>query len=538
MKDSATRPAAVPVNDVPALSALPEWQQFKDAAETADRKGGTLRVIEAAGMSIDLSAQPHSDAFTEASHALLRVRNFKQMRRDLLEGGIVNHTEDRAAWHTMLREPSPTPEVAHERTRLLQFVQRADSERRWRHVLHIGIGGSDWGLRLTVAAFGYTGTWRDIRFVANIDGHAIEGGLSGLNPHETVVVIASKSFTTAETLENAQRALEWLRAAGVKYPERQLVAVTARPAIARKFGVPKDQIFPFWDWVGGRFSFWSSVCVSTALTVGTDVMAGMLAGAHSMDEHFRTAPIHRNAPVQLALAGVANRSVLGFSSLNVSVYDSRLFHLVPYLQQLEMESLGKSVTLAGEPVGVPTGPAVWGMPGTDAQHTFFQWLHQGDGAAVDFIVCQQADHRWPDHHQQLVANCLAQREALLRGKSYDEVLSEIGKTSDREYAEWLAKHKVYEGGRPSNLIVLPRLSPYTLGSLIALYEHKVFVQALIWGINPFDQWGVELGKTLTSQIRKDWQNMAEGKAVSAASHDVSTQHWLQRFAPPSVQQDI
>ena len=531
MKDSSSQLTPITADQWPALPTMPEWQSFQDAARKADRKGETLRVIQAPGMSIDLSAQPNSEAFTEASHELLKARNFKQMRRQLLEGGVVNHTEDRAAWHSMLREPSPTPEVAHERNRLLQFIQRADSERRWRNVLHIGIGGSDWGLRLTIAAFGYTGTWRDIRFVANIDGHAIEGGLSGLNPHETVVVIASKSFSTAETLENARRALEWLRAAGVKNPERQLVAVTARPTMARKFGVPKDQIFPFWDWVGGRFSFWSSVCVSTALTVGTDVMAGMLAGAHAMDEHFRTAPITRNAPVQLALAGVANRSVLGLSSLNISVYDSRLFHLVAYLQQLEMESLGKSVTVAGEPVGVPTGPAVWGMPGTDAQHTFFQWLHQGDGAAVDFIVCQEADHHWPDHHQQLIANCLAQREALLRGKSYDEVLSEIGKTNDPEHSAWLAKHKVYPGGRPSNLIVLPRLSPYTLGALIALYEHKVFVQALIWGINPFDQWGVELGKTLTTRIRKHWQNIGEGKSPSGDSHDASTQYWLQRFAP-------
>jgi len=531
MKDSASSLPTVSENDLLALPRLPEWQAFKEAAQQADRTGKDLRIIEAASLSIDLSAQPHSEAFTEASNALLRARNFKQMRRQLFDGKVVNHTENRAAWHTMLREPSPIPDVAQERTRLLQFVQRADNERRWRHVLHIGIGGSDWGLRLTVAAFGYTGTWRDIRFVANIDGHAIEGSLAGLNPHETVVVIASKSFTTAETLENARRALEWLQAAGVKNPDRQLVAVTARPDIAQEFGVPKDQIFPIWDWVGGRFSFWSSVCVSTALTVGTDVMAGMLSGAHAMDEHFRTAPAHRNAPVQLALAGVANRSVLNFSSLNISVYDSRLFHLVAYLQQLEMESLGKSVTLAGEPVGVPTGPAVWGMPGTDAQHTFFQWLHQGDGAAVDFIICQQADHRWPDHHQQLIANCLAQREALLRGKSYEEALAEVDPKTDPDYAKWIAKHKVYPGGRPSNLIVLPRLSPYSLGSLIALYEHKVFVQALIWGLNPFDQWGVELGKTLTTRIRSDWQKMAEEKGAAPTSHDASTNHWLQRFAP-------
>lgn len=511
---------------------MPQWHDFKSAAQQAKLNAENLRILSAPGLQADMSAQPFSPELAAAGEALLAARRFEEARDDLLEGGVANCTEHRPAWHTMLRRPAPMSEVALERGRLLDFVQRVDTERRFRNILHIGIGGSDWGVRLAVAAFGYTGMWREIRFVANIDGHAIEGGISGIDPHHTLVVIASKSFNTAETLENARRAIEWMRGGGIANPMQQVVAVTARPELAAEFGVPSSQIFPFWDWVGGRFSLWSSVGVSAALAVGNEVVAGMLAGANAMDVHFRTAPIPENVPVQMALAGIVNRSVLGYSSLNLSVYDSRLFYLVPYLQQLEMESLGKSVNLAGQPVGVPTGPAVWGMPGTDAQHTFYQWLHQGtDGAPVDFIACRHADHGWPDHHQQLLAHCLAQREALLRGKSYDEVRAELAQTNpDSDYTDWLARHKVYPGGRPSNLLVLQRLTPYTLGALLALYEHKVFVQALIWGINPFDQWGVELGKSLTNQIRNDWRSMSAGQPP-AVTHDPSTQYWMDAFMP-------
>ncbi|MBH0312837.1 glucose-6-phosphate isomerase, partial [Alcaligenes faecalis] len=220
----------------------------------------------------------------------------------------------------------------------------------------------------------------------------------------------SKSFTTTETLKNGQRALEWLQAAGVANPYEQIVAVTARPDTASNWGVPQKQIFQFWDWVGGRFSLWSAVSLTTALAVSSDVVAGMLSGAAAMDQHFQEAPIATNVPVQMALAGVVNRSVLGYGSLNISPYDFRLGNLVPYIQQLDMESLGKSVTTSGEPVGLATGAAVWGLAGTDAQHTFYQWLHQGsDGAPVDFIVCQQADHNQAEHHNLLLANCLAQR---------------------------------------------------------------------------------------------------------------------------------
>ena len=400
------------------------------------------------------------------------------------------------------------------------FVRVADSERRWRNIIHIGIGGSDWGVRLSLAAFGYRHSWRNVRFLANIDGHALEHALSGMDPHDTLIVIASKSFTTTETLKNGQRALEWLQAAGVANPYEQIVAVTARPDTASNWGVPQKQIFQFWDWVGGRFSLWSAVSLTTALAVSSDVVAGMLSGAAAMDQHFQEAPIATNVPVQMALAGVVNRSVLGYGSLGVVPYDTRLFYLVSYLQQLEMESLGKSVDVDGDPIELATGPAVWGMPGTDAQHTFFQWLHQGsDGAPVDFIISRHHDHRWPEHHRLLLANCLAQRAALLRGKTEAQASQDVS-------GEELAVHKATSGGRPSTLIALPRLTPHALGALLALYEHKVFVQSVIWGINAFDQWGVEYGKTMATGMA----NELAGALLPAGTHDASTTYWLQKFA--------
>ncbi|MFA5663750.1 glucose-6-phosphate isomerase [Castellaniella sp.] len=547
-------PTALP----PRLDALPEWQRFVQAARQASPQPDRLDLIETHGLTLDSSGQRHSDALIAAGQALLQARGFEQARARLLRGEVVNLTEERAAWHSLLRAPSlpegtglvrPDAQAPFdERERVDGFVRRADAERRWRHIVHIGIGGSDWGVRLAVSAFGYAGTWRDVRFVANIDGHAIEGGLAGLDPRHTLVVLASKSFATAETLENGARAREWLQAAG-QDPAAHMVAVTARPDRARAWGVPEAHIFRLWDWIGGRFSIWSAVSLTTALAVGSEVLAGLRMGAAAMDEHFAQAPPAHNAPVRMALAGVVNRSVLGHGSLNIAPYDSRLANLVPYVQQLDMESLGKSVDIHGRPVGVATGPAVWGMPGTDAQHTFFQWLHQGsDGAPVDFIFCRSADHQWPGHHRQLVANCLAQREALMRGKTLAQALDEC-RAQGLTHAEAarLAPHRVHPGGRPNHLIVLPRLTPYSLGALLALYEHRVFTQAVIWGIDAFDQWGVEYGKGLADSILAeiDPQRAAAAAAPAPAAstvgaghvparaaaavpeHDRSTCHWIQ-----------
>jgi len=506
------------------LPTLPEWQAFQQSALGAHIDTQRRRILHAAGLAIDLSAQRSSDALALAAQALLDVRQFSTLRARLLAGETVNFTENRAAWHTALRAPAPMADIAAERQRMADFIQKADHERRWRTIVHIGIGGSDWGVRLAVNAFGYARTWREVRFVANIDGHAIAGGLAGLDPHDTLIVLASKSFTTLETLENGRRAREWLAAAGVKTPAQQMVAITAKPDAARAWGIPAAHVFRLWDWVGGRFSLWSAVSLTTALATSTDVVAGMLAGAAAMDQHFAHAAPAHNAPVQMALAGLVNRSVLGYGSLNIAPYDFRLTHLVPYLQQLEMESLGKSVTLSGAAVGVATGAAVWGMPGTDAQHTFFQWMHQGEGAPVDFIVCRTSDHPWPEHHRQLLANCLAQREAMLRCQSPAQAVAEsLHDGLPQAQANMLAAHQQCAGARPSTLIVLPQLSPYTLGALLALYEHKVFVHALLLGINPFDQWGVEYGKRLARGILRE---LSGAEPDPAPPHDASTRYWI------------
>ncbi|WP_071057845.1 glucose-6-phosphate isomerase [Pelistega sp. MC2] len=508
------------------LHLLKSWPQFVATVQNAPLNPNSLRLIEAAGLTVDLSTQRCSSKWQHAICNLLTERNFDAQRQALFAGGICNPTENRPAWHTMLREPQPIAEVAEERKRVLEFVRRTDSDRQWHNIVHIGIGGSDWGVRLATQAFGYAGTWRNIRYVANIDGHAIEAGLAGLDPRETLIVIATKSFTTAETMENAQRALEWLKAAKISNPMNHFIAVTANPDAAHAWGIPPYHIFKFWDWVGGRFSLWSAVGVAAGLTVGSSVLAGLQSGAYAMDQHFLTAPIENNAPIQLAMSGLANRSALGYGSLNLAVYDSRLANLIPYLQQLEMESLGKSVDIEGNPIIVPTSPVVWGMPGTDAQHTFFQWLHQGtEGAPVDFIVCAKEDHRWANHHRQLLAHCLAQREALLNGKTEEEAYDENIKAGlDSKEAKALAKHRKQPGGRPSTLIVLPQLTPFALGALLALYEHKVFVQGIVWGLNPFDQWGVELGKVLAKGIDKE----LSGAPINS-KHNESTKYWINKL---------
>ncbi|KCV22284.1 glucose-6-phosphate isomerase [Bordetella pertussis H934] len=548
-----------------------------------------MRVIEAAGLRVDLTAQAHSDDLDSAAEDLLAQQDFDNARAQLFDGGPANWTEHRPAWHTALRAARPPTPVAGailgERDRLRRFVQDADMRGAYRHVLHLGIGGSDWGPRMVTRALRHNGLKREVRFASNVDSHAVADALHHLDPHDTLIIVASKSFTTTEPLANAEVAMNWLRNAGVADPVRQVVAITANVDAALDFGISPQHIFRFWDWVGGRYSLWSAIGLPVALALGCDALDELLAGAAAMDQHFLHTPMRRNAPLQMALAGVANRSVLGYGSLAITPYDSRLTHLVPWAQQLEMESLGKVAGHDGSPAGVPTGPVVWGMTGTDCQHTFFQWLHQDTaGAPVDFIVCEQADHPYDHFHKLLIANCLAQRAALLRGKPFDEALKEArlvesdpqqaeilahhrvhpggrpstlimlprlsahalgallairaallrGKPfdealkearlveSDPQQAEILAHHRVHPGGRPSTLIMLPRLSAHALGALLAMYEHKVFAQGVLWGINPFDQWGVEYGKALARNIIRELENPSS----EVNQQDPSTRYWI------------
>lgn len=520
-----------------SLDSLPAWHEFSAAVHAANDRDQGLRMIHAAGLTVDLSTQRNSDAMQAAATSLLQHRDFKQACQQLVQGDPVNWTENRPALHTALRAPQPPAQVAdlvlNERARMQAFVEQANTQNRYRNVVHLGIGGSDWGPRMAIHALSGIATRRNIRFAANVDAHAITTALDGLDPRDTLVLVASKSFTTIESLANAQRVIDWMLANGIQQPLEQFVALTANREAAIKFGIDDKQIFEIWDWVGGRYSVWSAIGLPIALGLGWNVFADLLAGAHEMDEHFLSAPISENAPIQMALSGVANCSVLGFASMAMCPYDARLTDLVPWLQQLEMESLGKSVLQDGSPLSVPSSPAIWGMPGTDSQHTFFQWLHQDKkGAPVDFVICAEPDHKHAYHHRLLVSNCLGQRSALWRGKSYDEALIEstqLGHTP--EQAQWLAKHRVHAGGRPSTLIVLPKLDARRLGALLALYEHKVFTQAIIWGINPFDQWGVEFGKQLANQLEKQ---LASPEASNHADFDPSTQHWIQQLTSPNL----
>jgi glucose-6-phosphate isomerase len=515
-----------------SLSSSPVWHAFSEAVKLADNRQQALRMIEAAGLTVDLSTQRSSEAMQNAAAALLNFRNFDHARQQLFEGGAVNWTENRPALHTALRAPQPPAQIADlvlkERARMQNFVEQANTKNRYSNVVHLGIGGSDWGPRMAIHALSGLSSRRNIRFAANVDAHAITTALDGLDPRDTLVLVASKSFTTIESLANAQRVIDWMRASGIKKPLDQFVALTANRNAAIKFGIAEKHIFEFWDWVGGRYSLWSSIGLPVALGLGWNVFADLLAGAHEMDNHFLTAPTAENAPIQMAISGVANCSVLGFASMAMCPYDARLTDLVPWLQQLEMESLGKSVLHDGTPLEVPSSPAIWGMPGTDSQHTFFQWLHQDkQGAPVDFLICAEPDHKHAYHHRLLVANCLAQRAALWRGKSYEEALIESSQPAVApEKAQWLAKHRVHAGGRPSTLIVLPKLDARRLGALLALYEHKVFTQAIIWGINPFDQWGVEFGKQLANQLEKQ---LALPDATTHTAFDASTQHWIHKL---------
>jgi glucose-6-phosphate isomerase len=517
-----------------ALSQTTAWKSFSQAVSACPTKPDALRILRAAELEVDLSTQRHSPALVIAARALLTQQGFEQARADLFGGAPINWTENRAAWHTALRAPTPPAGVAQavqtEQAKLAGFVERVNAQNLYRNVVHLGIGGSDWGPRLAVESLaGYAGR-RTIRFASNVDAHAITAALEGLDPSDTLIIISSKSFTTIESLANAACAIDWLRAGGIKQPLDHFVAVTANAQAAREFGIREEHIFEFWDWVGGRYSIWSSIGLPIALGLGMDTLNDLRAGAARMDEHFLNAPFEENAPVQMALSAVANCSVLGYASFALCPYDARLRHLVPWLQQLEMESLGKSTQRDGTTLDVASSPAVWGMPGTDSQHTFFQWLHQdGKGAPVDFILCAKPDHRHTRHHRLLIANCLAQRAALLEGKSFEQALAEVSiKEKNPQAAAALAKHRVHPGGRPSTLIVMPQLDAKQLGALLALYEHKVFTEGVLWGINPFDQWGVEFGKRLAGDIERRLDALGSDPAVSP--YDPSTAHWVRKLA--------
>lgn len=435
----------------------------------------------------------------------------------LVSGQHVNHTEDRPALHTALRCAAISPAdktelVAEAHAKIGSFVEQLN-QGRWQgysgraitDVVNIGIGGSDLGPRMVVTALSqFQQKSVNVHFVANIDGADLSDVIANLDAETTLFIVASKSFSTLETRENALAARHWALSQGC--PEdglgKHFVAVSSNISAAVEFGIDPDNIFPMWDWVGGRYSLWSAIGLPIAIALGMDNFAALLAGASDMDQHFASAPLAENMPVMLALIAFWYSATRGYESQAVLPYAQRMSRLPAYLQQLDMESLGKSVNRAGQPLSYHSGLILWGTEGTNGQHSFHQLLHQGTRSVlVDFITCAKPMSPLDSHHSYLQANCLGQSQALLAGKSIAQAKQELLDAGKSEVeAETIAPHKVIPGNRPSNTLVLEQLDPTNLGALIALYEHKVFCLGVLWDLNPFDQWGVELGKQLGSAV--------------------------------------
>ena len=532
-----------PLHDAPAFQALQrhymdasQWHLRTLFSKHPDRF--TQFSLEAAGLFLDYSKNRMDGATMSLLMELARERHVTEHRDAMFTGEKINTTEQRAVLHTALRAPrgatvivngqNVVPEVHAVLDHLGEFTERVRSG-KWlgrtgkpmTDIVNIGIGGSDLGPEMVCRALrAHAKPGLNLHFVANVDGHDLDAVLARVHPETTLFIVASKTFTTRETMMNAQSARAWFLQTG-KEPDlaKHFVAVSTNAKAVSEFGIDTDNMFPFWDWVGGRYSVWSAIGLPVALAIGIDGFREFLAGAHEMDKHFRTAPLERNMPVVLGMLGVWYRNFYQCGSISIAPYHQDLAQFPAYLQQLDMESNGKQVTVAGKNVDTDTGPVVWGDVGTNGQHAYFQLLHQGTTMVpVDFIAALQPTHALPSHHAVLLANCFAQSEALMRGKDTEEVRKEL---QDQGLPEAdigaLLLHKVFPGNRPSNTILMDKLTPAALGALIALYEHKVFVQGVVWGINSFDQWGVELGKLLAKNIEPEING-----ALRPELHDSST----------------
>lgn len=486
------------------IATTPEWlsllarpvppqlrQLFDVDPDRADRYTFT-----AADLRVDCSKTHLDDGTLAALVDVARAAGVAERRDAMFAGERINLTEDRAVLHVALRSPRGTvievdgrdvvADVHEVLDRMASYAERIRADERITDVVNIGIGGSDLGPAMAAEALEpFVHPRLRLHYVSNVDGADLHRTLRGLDPASTLFVVASKTFTTIETITNATEARAWLvEALGEEAVPDHFVAVSTNAEAVSAFGIDTDAMFGFWDWVGGRYSLASAIGLSLMIGIGSDAFGELLAGMHAVDEHFRTAPLEENLPVVLGMLGVWYAEVHGCDTKAVLPYAQRLARLPAYLQQLDMESNGKSVRLDGRAVATGTGPIVWGEPGTNGQHAFFQLLHQGTRIVpVDFIGVARADHPYQRHHDLLVANLFAQAEALAFGRENPD-----------------EPHRHFPGDRPSTMILLERLTPSTLGQLIALYEHIVFVQGAVWGINSFDQWGVELGKELANQL--------------------------------------
>ena len=500
--------------------------------------------LEGAGLFLDFSKNLIERQTVALLLALARDRQVELLRDAMFAGKKINLTEHRAVLHTVLRAPRNASleldgrEIVQDVHAVLDRIEAFTEQirsgawlghdgRQITDIVNIGIGGSFLGPKMSCEALRpFAHPRLRMHFVSNVDGHDLDAALSQLNPATTLFIVASKMFNTLETMSNAHSARSWfLRHANEAALPRHFVAVSTNLQAVQAFGIAPENMFPFWDWVGGRYSVWSAIGLPLALSIGMEGFREFLAGARAMDEHFRDTPLEKNLPVMLALIGIWNRNFIGTGSVSIAPYHQDLRAFPGYLQQLEMESNGKRVTREGEPVDAPTCPVIWGDVGTNGQHAYFQLLHQGtDITPVDFIAALKPSHALPGHHALLLANCFAQSEALMRGKNAEEVRQDMqAQGLPQEEIERLLPHRIFPGNRPSNTILMEALTPHALGALIALYEHKVLVQGAIWNINSFDQWGVELGKVLAKTIADELTQQAH-----PAAHDSSTNGLIAR----------
>jgi glucose-6-phosphate isomerase len=491
------------------------------ALRDADPLRGGRFSREAAGLYLDFSRQRVDDDGLHLLVGLADAAGLRSRIEAMWRGESINTTESRAVLHTALRVSAVSADgpggedvarqVLAERERMLAFAGRVreggvlgSGGARFSTVINIGIGGSDLGPAMAVQALHpLTARAPRVLFVSNVDGTDLANALEHADAASTLFIVASKTFSTQETLANARTARQWLAGKlGEAAVPAHFAAVSTNGQAMDAFGINPNYRFMMWDWVGGRYSLWSSIGVSLAIAVGRDAFLELLAGARVMDEHFRSAPWERNLPALMGLLGVWNVNFLELPTLAVLPYDGRLGRFPAYLQQLDMESNGKSVNLSGEGLAHSTAPVIWGEPGNNAQHSFFQMLHQGTPrAAVDFLLPAQSSSANPAQAELAIGNCLAQAEAFAFGYSLEQATEELGaRKPPPDRIELLARHKVHAGNRPVSIVAFERLDARTLGSLIALYEHKVFTQSVVWGINAFDQWGVELGKKMCDEV--------------------------------------
>jgi len=533
---------AVPLTQLSAWKALEShYQQIKDVHLRSlfadDSKRGERLKAEAIGIYLDYSKNRITDETLSLLLQLAEESGLRGRIDAMFRGDKINITENRAVLHVALRAPKGTsilvdgkdvvPEVHDVLDRMSAFADRVRSGKwlghtgkRIKNVINIGIGGSDLGPVMAYEALRHYSK-RDMvfRFVSNVDGTDFAEATVDLDQEETLFIISSKTFTTLETMTNAHTAREWsLKKLGdEKAIAKHFVAVSTNASEVSRFGIDTANMFGFWDWVGGRYSMDSAIGLSTMIAVGPENFRALLAGFHEMDEHFRTAPFEKNLPVLMGLLSVWYSDFFAAQTVAVLPYDQYLKRFPAYLQQLTMESNGKHVTLAGDRVNYETGPIFWGEPGTNGQHSFYQLIHQGTRLIpCDFIGFGKTLNPLGDHHDLLMANVFAQAEALAFGKTAEQVKAD-------GTADWLVPHRVFEGNRPSNTILVETLTPEVLGKLVALYEHSVFTQGAIWQIDSFDQWGVELGKVLAKNIISELQGKADGK------HDSSTNTLIGRY---------